>query len=168
MLDVPIWYRGRTIGVICIENLSPRVWKKEEVNFSRILSSYYSFAFSVSETNSLVEKVKISETKLNNRMTAINRSNAVIELNIDGMIKYANDNFLDLMGYTHEDIAGKHHRIFVPEEDRDTEEYKEFWKHSEGVNTLQVILLELRRTEVPSTCKLHTTRFSILMGKSTL
>lgn len=128
MLDVPIWFRGRTIGVICIENLSPRVWKKEEVNFSRILSSYYSFAFSVSETNSLVEKVKISETKLNNRMTAINRSNAVIEFTMDGSVKYANGNFLDLMGYTLEEIAGKHHRIFVPEEDRDTEEYKEFWE----------------------------------------
>jgi PAS domain S-box-containing protein len=128
MLDVPIWYRGRTIGVICIENISPRVWKKEEIDFARILSSFYSFAFSVSETNSLAEKFKISETKLNNRMTAINRSNAVIEFAMDGSVKYANDNFLALMGYTLEEIVGKHHRTFVPEEDRDTAEYQEFWK----------------------------------------
>lgn len=128
MLDVPIWYRGRTIGVICIENLSPRVWKKEEIDFARILSSFYSFAFSVSETNTLAEKVKSSETKLNNRMTAINRSNAVIEFTMDGLVKYANDNFVNLLGYTHDEIAGKHHRIFVPDEDRDTLEYREFWE----------------------------------------
>jgi PAS domain S-box-containing protein len=47
---------------------------------------------------------------------------------MDGAVKYANDNFLNLMGYTQEEIVGKHHRIFVQEEDRDTTEYQEFWK----------------------------------------
>ena len=51
MLDVPIIYKGRVIGVICIENLTKREWIKIEVDFSQMLSSLYSFAYSVKESN---------------------------------------------------------------------------------------------------------------------
>ena len=51
MLDVPIVYKGKVIGVICIENLSLREWQKVEVDFAQMLSSLYSFAYSVRESN---------------------------------------------------------------------------------------------------------------------
>ena len=47
------------------------------------------------------------------RLAALDRSQAVIEFEPDGTIITANANFLNAMGYTLEDIRGKHHGIFV-------------------------------------------------------
>lgn len=76
-----------------------------------------------------VTKLKRIENEVSNRMNAINRSNAVIEFDLDGNIKFANDLFLSTMGYsTHEELTGKHHSIFVEEGVKETEEYANFWK----------------------------------------
>jgi PAS domain S-box-containing protein len=242
MLDVPIWYRGKVIGVICIESLTHRSWKKEEIDFAQMLSSFFSFGYWVKESNKLsdqimenekfldassiisvadekgkityvnqrftdvsgysldevvgkdhnivnsgthpkefwsdmyktvvadkkiwnsvctnrakdgslyyvdtfikarfdnnklagfssirqdVTELKRKEVDISNRMNAINRSNAVIEFDMDGNIKFANDSFLSVLGYTHDEIVGKHHSIFVEDEVKDTEAYMNFWE----------------------------------------
>jgi methyl-accepting chemotaxis protein len=51
----------------------------------------------------------------------------VIEFNMDGTIVTANQNFLDTMGYRLDEIAGKHHRMFVTPEQRDNPDYHAFW-----------------------------------------
>jgi PAS domain S-box-containing protein len=244
MLDVPILYKGVLLGVICIESLTNRAWNKLEVDFAQLLSSLYSFAYSVKETNkisnSLIEmeifideasliskadangkityvnkkftevsgwsleevigkdhnivnsnkhpkefwtgmykkvvkdkqiwnevvtnkakngelyyvdtyikaefdnetnellgftsirqdvtELKKKESEISNRMNAINKSNAVIEFDLDGKIKFANDLFLNTLGYEHQDeIVGKHHSIFIEDSLKDSDEYKDFW-----------------------------------------
>ena len=46
---------------------------------------------------------------------------------MDGTIINANDVFLSVMGYTLAEIQGKHHRMFVEPEMRESSEYQEFW-----------------------------------------
>ena len=58
---------------------------------------------------------------------AIGKSQAIIELNLDGTIVTANGNFLRTMGYALEEIRGKHHSIFVDAIEKDSAEDKEFW-----------------------------------------
>ncbi len=58
---------------------------------------------------------------------AINKSQAVIEFNLDGTIISANQNFLSALGYSLEEIKGKHHSMFVDPAKRDGSEYREFW-----------------------------------------
>ncbi|MCZ8529460.1 methyl-accepting chemotaxis protein [Alteromonas sp. PRIM-21] len=71
--------------------------------------------------------------ELRDMIDALHRSSAVIEFNLDGTIITANDNFLKGMGYTLEQIEGKHHRIFCTEQEANSEEYKHFWRDlSEG------------------------------------
>ncbi len=65
--------------------------------------------------------------ELDSVLTALNRSLAVIEFDIDGTILTANDNFLQVLGYSADEVEGKHHRMFVTEEDRSSEMYREFW-----------------------------------------
>ena len=55
----------------------------------------------------------------NAKLDALSRSQAVIEFNLDGTIITANANFLNAMGYTLEEIRGKHHSMFVDKERRD-------------------------------------------------
>ena len=74
----------------------------------------------------------ITEKKINamdsaGKVMAIGRSQAVIEFKLDGTIITANDNFLGAMGYSLTEVAGQHHRIFMPAADRDGSAYREFW-----------------------------------------
>ena len=61
------------------------------------------------------------------RMEAINKTQAVIELQLDGTIITANDNFLNTMGYSLDEIQGHHHRMFVEPEFATSNEYRDFW-----------------------------------------
>ncbi|MCA2960168.1 MAG: PAS domain-containing methyl-accepting chemotaxis protein [Silvanigrellales bacterium] len=65
---------------------------------------------------------------LEGKLSAISRSQAVIEFNLDGLIQEANENFLNAMGYALEEIKGKHHSLFVDEAQRNGHEYKSFWQ----------------------------------------
>ncbi len=62
------------------------------------------------------------------QIAAINRSQAVIQFQLDGTITDANTNFLDVVGYSLEEIKGQHHRMFVSAADRNSAAYAEFWK----------------------------------------
>ena len=76
-----------------------------------------------------VTELKRKETEISNRMSAINQSNAVIEFDLEGNIKFANKLFLKTLGYdTNEELVGKHHSLFVEDDVRDTKEYRDFWK----------------------------------------
>jgi methyl-accepting chemotaxis protein len=61
------------------------------------------------------------------KIAAINRAQAVIEFNMDGTIVAANENFLGAMGYSLAEVQGQHHGMFVPQADRDSSAYREFW-----------------------------------------
>lgn len=58
---------------------------------------------------------------------AIERTMPVIEFTPDGIIVRANDHFLGAVGYSLEEIRGKHHSLFMKAADAATPEYKEFW-----------------------------------------
>jgi len=62
------------------------------------------------------------------QVAAIRRAQAVIEFNLDGTIIDANENFLNAMGYSIEEIRGQHHRMFVEASYAQSSEYHMFWK----------------------------------------
>jgi len=66
-------------------------------------------------------------TDLKGQIAALHRVQAVIEFELDGTIISANDNFLNALGYTLEEIQGRHHSMFVDEGFRASPEYREFW-----------------------------------------
>lgn len=63
-----------------------------------------------------------------NQIAAISASQAVIEFKLDGTIVTANDNFLRALGYSLDEIKGKHHRMFVDPTYASTSEYAQFWE----------------------------------------
>jgi methyl-accepting chemotaxis protein len=66
-------------------------------------------------------------TNLAGLLAAISKSQAVIEFQMDGTVITANNNFLKTLGYTLDEIKGKHHSMFVDEEYRRSTDYKELW-----------------------------------------
>lgn len=69
-----------------------------------------------------------SSQELAAKQEALAKSQAIIEFNLDGTIVTANQNFLDAMGYRLDEIAGKHHSMFVEPELRDQAQYRQFWE----------------------------------------
>ncbi|MFK7957586.1 MAG: PAS domain-containing methyl-accepting chemotaxis protein [Lysobacterales bacterium] len=61
-------------------------------------------------------------------LAAIDRVQAVIEFDLNGVVRTANENFLTVLGYTLDEIAGKHHSMFCDPAYSSSGEYKEFWK----------------------------------------
>lgn len=60
---------------------------------------------------------------------AISASQAVIEFDLEGNILNANNNFLSVMNYSLDEIKGRHHSLFVPEAQRNSQEYRTFWQN---------------------------------------
>ncbi|MGT2435247.1 methyl-accepting chemotaxis protein [Bradyrhizobium betae] len=65
---------------------------------------------------------------LSGQIDAINKAQAVIEFSLDGKIINANENFLNTLGYSLNEIKGQHHSMFVDPVDRQTTEYRLFWE----------------------------------------
>ena len=72
--------------------------------------------------------VETLRADMEGQIAAINRSQAVIEFQLDGTIIRANDNFLATVGYTLDEIRGQHHSMFVAPEHRASVEYRAFWE----------------------------------------
>lgn len=63
-----------------------------------------------------------------NLITALVRSTAVIEFDLNGNVLGANERFLQGMGYSLAQIQGKHHRMFCEPQDYNSADYQAFWK----------------------------------------
>jgi PAS domain S-box-containing protein len=74
----------------------------------------------------------LSKEELISKLEAINRSNAIIDFDLDGNILKVNDIFLQAVGYKKGDsskLIGRHHSIFVTPDYAESEEYKQFWEN---------------------------------------
>ena len=70
---------------------------------------------------------KLASADFAGQIAAIGKSQAVIEFTMDGNILSANDNFLRTMGYSLDEIKGRHHSMFVEEAYRLSADYRDFW-----------------------------------------
>ena len=75
-----------------------------------------------------ITKQKLQTANYEGQISAISKSQAIIEFNLDGTIITANKNFLDATGYSLEEIQGKHHKMFVDPVEANSEEYAKFWE----------------------------------------
>ena len=116
MLDVPIIHKGNTIGVICIESLSLRNWQLVEVNFAQLISSIFSFSYSVKEINKLTNEL-LEFDKFVDSSVLVSRADA------NGKITYVNKKFEDVSGWKLKDVIGKDHNIV-----NSGKHDKDFWK----------------------------------------
>jgi methyl-accepting chemotaxis protein len=74
-----------------------------------------------------IEGYKLRAHKQSSYNTAIDRSMAVIEFDLDGVVINANANFLKVMGYRLEQVRGKHHQMFCLPSESHSDGYQAFW-----------------------------------------
>ena len=75
-----------------------------------------------------VSAVKLKNADFQGQIAAVGKTQAVIEFNLDGTIITANENFLKTLGYSLDEIQGRHHSMFIDADYRESVEYKQFWR----------------------------------------
>lgn len=76
--------------------------------------------------------------ELADKYAALDRTQAVIEFDVNGTILNANQNFLSAMGYDLHEIVGQHHSMFVDAETKNSAEYRVFWESlARGINSVK-------------------------------
>jgi len=74
-----------------------------------------------------VTEVRQVSAESASKLSAIARSQAVIEFDLQGNVLSANDHFLRTVGYTAAEVNGKHHAMFCDEALVQSAEYRHFW-----------------------------------------
>ena len=84
--------------------------------------------FGNGKTSHKIQEDKEKQIEIQGKLDAINKSQAMIEFNMDGTIITANDNFLQTLGYSISEIKGQHHRMFCEDSYSRSGEYRAFWE----------------------------------------
>ncbi|MGV3552844.1 methyl-accepting chemotaxis protein [Rhizobium sp.] len=74
-----------------------------------------------------ITAAKLKAMEDDSKLAAISRSQAVIEFRPDGTIIDANENFLATLGYSIDEIKGRHHSMFCDPDYVKSEAYRGFW-----------------------------------------
>ncbi len=105
-------------------NIFKRINKEGKEVF---LQAVYAPVFDEMHRVTKIIKIATNITGEKMKQDAISKSQAVIEFNLEGIILNANDNFLKTVGYSLDEIKGKHHRMFCDDSYTASPAYKEFW-----------------------------------------
>lgn len=108
---------GETIGTFGItRDITTSKLMEEEINKQ-------------AEDASSIQKDLIKKNKeMENLYEAISNSSFVMEYNTDGYITAVNQAYLDLLGYTMDEVVGKHHSYQMEFSDEQRKNYKLFWE----------------------------------------
>ncbi len=71
---------------------------------------------------------KVATANFEGQIAAIHKAQAVIEFGLDGRILEANENFLNTLGYSANEVRSQHHSMFLDAAERQTPEYRAFWE----------------------------------------
>ena len=74
-----------------------------------------------------ITEQKLANANFEGQLAAISKAQAVIEFGLDGKVLTANENFLNTLGYTLDEIRGQHHSMFVDPVYRASPDYRLFW-----------------------------------------
>ncbi|MDF3867190.1 PAS domain S-box protein [Pseudomonas denitrificans (nom. rej.)] len=73
-------------------------------------------------------ETKLLSNEYEGKVTAIGRAMALIEFDLDGRVLAANENILELFGYTEAEVLGQHHSLFCPPDIAASARYQTFWQ----------------------------------------
>ena len=79
-------------------------------------------------------------------LAALERVQCVVEFDLDGRVLRANKLFLERMGYSPDEVAGAHHRIFCTPETVASDAYRALWQRLRAGEACQDVFPRVART----------------------
>jgi PAS domain S-box-containing protein len=129
LLAVPAIFANKTVAVLELVKNGQHTANEMQLlqTLSELAAVNINTVVAKQELENLIHQLRSQEHELNNRILAINKSNASIEFDLHGNIISVNQIFLDLLGYDEADVIGRHHSMFLVPGQAETAEYLHFW-----------------------------------------
>jgi PAS domain S-box-containing protein len=117
-----------TISSVKVNARTQRLLEESQEMTEQMRAQEEEMRQNMEELQATQEEMQRSQSETESTMLAVHGALAVADYGTDGVMNKANGNFLTLFGYTQDEVLGEHHRVFVPKEEKNTEEYRQFWR----------------------------------------
>lgn len=117
-----------TISSVKINARTQRLLEESQEMTEQMRAQEEEMRQNMEELQATQEEMQRSQGETESTLNAIHGSMAVAEYNPDGTIVKTNSNFLELFGYTQDEVLGEHHRVLASKEEKNSEEYRQFWR----------------------------------------
>jgi PAS domain S-box-containing protein len=117
-----------TISSVKINARTQRLLEESQEMTEQMRAQEEEMRQNMEELQATQEEMQRSQAETESTLNAIHSSMAVSEYSTDGLIAKVNSNFLEIFGYTQDEVVGEHHRILATKEEKNSEEYRQFWK----------------------------------------
>jgi PAS domain S-box-containing protein len=134
-----------TISSVKINAKTQRLLEESQEMTEQMRAQEEEMRQNMEELQATQEEMQRSTSETESTMHVVHGSLSVAEYALDGTMTKANGNFLDLYGYKQEEILGEHHRIFATREEKNTEEYRQFWRDLSNGATRKGIFRRMNR-----------------------
>jgi PAS domain S-box-containing protein len=117
-----------TISTVKINARTQRLLEESQEMTEQMRAQEEEMRQNMEELQATQEEMQRSQAETDSTLTAIHSSQSVAEYAVDGSLTKVNSNYLELFGYTQDEVVGEHHRIFTTKDDKSSEDYRQFWK----------------------------------------
>lgn len=117
-----------------INSHGERVWLEGTMNPVRDIDGQI---YKVIQYTQNVTERRLRNSENRGKLAGINEVNASVEFTLDGEIMDANRNFLDIVGYSLDELKGKHHVVLCSEKYAQSDAYKGFWENLRQTGSIQ-------------------------------
>jgi PAS domain S-box-containing protein len=117
-----------TISTVKINAKTQRLLEESQEMTEQMRAQEEEMRQNMEELQATQEEMQRSQAETDSTLSAIHSSQSVAEYTIEGSLTKVNSNYLELFGYTQNEVVGEHHRIFITKEDKNSDEYRQFWK----------------------------------------
>jgi PAS domain S-box-containing protein len=117
-----------TISSVKVNARTQRLLEESQQMTEQMRAQEEEMRQNMEELQATQEEMQRSQSETEGTLSAIHGSLSVADYSIDGSVSKVNANFLDMFGYTQDEVMGENHRIFVAKDEKGGEEYRQFWK----------------------------------------
>lgn len=117
-----------TISSVKINARTQRLLEESQEMTEQMRAQEEEMRQNMEELQATQEEMQRSQSETESTMVAIHSALSVADYSTDGSLTKVNGNFLELFGYSQEEVLGEHHRIFATKDEKNSEEYRQFWR----------------------------------------
>ncbi|WP_435065199.1 PAS domain S-box protein [Halobaculum sp. EA56] len=118
LLDATVRSGGEVLGVVCHEHVGgPREWTDDETEFASDVAELVHRAYRNRER--VERRAELETTRARFRALTENTTHAVVTIDDDSTVRYANDAVEDVLGYGPEELVGGSLETILPERFRE-------------------------------------------------
>jgi len=117
-----------TLSAVRINIKTSELLEKSQQQAEEMAAQEEEMRQNMEELQATQEESSRKSAEMEGLIEALNTSSYVIEYDLDGYIQNVNDNYLNLVGLSKDEVIGSHHSLNMEFTEKQKAEYDKFWK----------------------------------------